>query len=1094
MKTVPVLAAVHGLIRKSLPFWALPALLSFSHVDSVRAQGYYYPVYTPATTTSAPVYNFQPYAGIPEYAALDGEVRNAAAALPTPQLMSIYIPTPAGYSPPTAAVFEAALNRSVSALVNDGIPGVTLQSLVLAATQYMPADRVALGNQVSRAIVTKYAADPATASSLLTSVVDALALSQPTLAVATIQGMLGTDATGKTAVGSVAFNTAGAHVIADIVAETIAAISTDTAGINSVLGTGVGAISAANLSAVQKSAAVIDSSNGLVQIVLSSSGAQNNQANVATIVKNLLSTVAISLVPPTAPALPVSNPGSSIGQILGAAVNALQFVPPTNTAQDTLDRYNLIALTDGALSAQGASNAAGIRDYLNSNAIVGTTYLGVAYSSYTTAVANGYLNGTTAAGFSSYLAGTAPGYAAPSASAIAAAASGAVTKNAGLIGSFVQAALTAAPTTQTRDVVFASVLASPTSVNNAIVGAINPTGGPGGIPAPYGGGSFLDVAWGIYQAGPNTSAIGSIQLLIGRAGTLAASGPIFTSTLDAVTKLVAGAVGGADAGGKAGIIADIIYQAASSTKGSAVGYSGPVARAAADAIAATPDLGPAANYIAVVAALAGNGGAYRQAILDATVNTPGVIADITAANNGADLVQSLQTDTQHRFYNTLTKFSDAAVAGASSVNADLIGAILANNGEADAALAVAIKESGVNPAALTATAIGVNTPFNANSAQVLTEVSKIASIAKTNLGAGASVQLFPYIGTETIAYPSLVRDIAIAWTVVDPDHAHYVATAVAFAQPNTANTTVSAVFQYTQITNATPHSQGGILGSKAFPGTRGTVIDQPAAAAAITAGYVTGILESDQTFRFGVATSAINATTLTNLKNVVGAAVAASITQSGTNLQGPIPATGSSQEVFNATSPGYSNYFRQSDGTSTTSFYTTGNNRRTVGAAGAVTGFVAQLTSQNDSTISAVTAAVLTQAGTSAKAYGLQMAQAAAQAFAWVSAGPAPGAVFSYNFAIPLDNAAHPDNPVWAIANALFAGGVTGVTMAQLENAAFFGITEANNGTIGAGALGLNAKGLTDGTLVVAPAGNPKGDFYIHASATGVPVTNIFNL
>ena len=53
---------------------------------------------------------------------------------------------------------------------------------------------------------------------------------------------------------------------------------------------------------------------------------------------------------------------------------------------------------------------------------------------------------------------------------------------------------------------------------------------------------------------------------------------------------------------------------------------------------------------------------------------------------------------------------------------------------------------------------------------------------------------------------------------------------------------------------------------------------------------------------------------------------------------------------------------------------------------------------------------------------------------------------------------------------------------------------EANKGTIGAGALGLNATGLTDGTLHVAPAGNAKADFYQHASATGTPVTNIFNL
>ena len=86
--------------------------------------------------------------------------------------------------------------------------------------------------------------------------------------------------------------------------------------------------------------------------------------------------------------------------------------------------------------------------------------------------------------------------------------------------------------------------------------------------------------------------------------------------------------------------------------------------------------------------------------------------------------------------------------------------------------------------------------------------------------------------------------------------------------------------------------------------------------------------------------------------------------------------------------------------------------------------------------------------------------------------------------------------PVYAIANAM-AGTVAGyATLAQLENAVAFGINQAENGVIGAGALGLNATNLnaSNGTLVVNASGNTNSNFYIHRSGTGTPVTDIFNL
>src|SRR5581483_10630174 len=201
-------------------------------------------------------------------------------------------------------------------------------------------------------------------------------------------------------------------------------------------------------------------------------------------------------------------------------------------------------------------------------------------------------------------------------------------------------------------------------------------------------------------------------------------------------------------------------------------------------------------------------------------------------------------------------------------------------------------------------------------------------------------------------------------------------------------------------------------------------------------------------------------------------------------LQGPT----SPFNATNAASTGYASYFRQSNGLGLGTIYTSGGNTRTVGAAGAVTGFVAQLTYYGDSTITATTAAVLTAATNVARGYALQIAQAAGQAFAWVAAGPGAGSTFTTTNDPTLSPTAQvAGNVAYDIAVAVLAGNATNANpssvvtpIQQLMYAAYFGITEANNGTIGAGALGLNATGLSNNTLQVAPAGNAKSDFYQH--------------
>jgi hypothetical protein len=333
--------------------------------------------------------------------------------------------------------------------------------------------------------------------------------------------------------------------------------------------------------------------------------------------------------------------------------------------------------------------------------------------------------------------------------------------------------------------------------------------------------------------------------------------------------------------------------------------------------------------------------------------------------------------------------------------------------------------------------------------------------------------MFDFVSHQIIVNPTMLKDIATAATVIDPDNVNFVAHAVAFNKPLSASTAVGALFTYAQITNPTPFAAptpgnpSGALTTKTFPGAaRGVIIDQPAAAASITAALTSGILEANLTA----------SDTQSALTSTISAAVVASLTQNATNLRGPV-------NPFNAVGDETKN-FRQSDGASPTSIKS--GVQQTVGVAGAITGYIAQVTNAGDSTISPITKAVLTAAvGGGARSYALEIAQAAAQALRWVG-----GSNVDVN-ASPTNQVA--GNPAYDIALAKSTA-VSSFTLQQLMNAAYFGITEAAAGTIGAGALGLNATGLGNGSLLIKAVGNANSDFYQHRSATGAPVTNIFNL
>jgi hypothetical protein len=905
------------------------------------------------------------------------------------------------------------------AAVGNVPPGISIASLANEAVAWRPSDRAATATAIAQSIL-QNSPDATTTVSNLTVAVDALSKSQPTLIDSIAPSIFNVTASSS--------NPAISSGLSQLVATSVSNVPTDLARVASLVSSGLTSINnSASLTAAQKTAAFIDPSTGLVNTLLSSANADNNPASIDTIVKTATYGAFSGM--------------ASLTQVLNASVAAL---PTKNNA-------TLGALVDGALRSQGGSAASIASTIAAANP---------ATASYTNAVVGGYSNSATLAAFQTYVTGN-PTLA-------DAVASGAVVKGTLTPAVVVQWALRNG-TTDPKSVVAATVGANLQSANATVLGAINTT-----THTPWGTATFGDLAYGGSTAAPVEQVGNVVQTILQNSST-----GITALSVPTVTSVVDNAIQGATAGSKGGAYADIVYKAETIARNT-TGASAPLVTQAVDSINAAGG----ASYVGVIAALAGD--AYsvnKTAILTAGINElTNTGGDPIAANNGANLIQALRANTAKIFTTTLTGFNTAvgSASPTNSVIANVYATILTNPTEADASLAAAIKQSNLSPTTLSAVASDAlrvsNTTFNGVN-PTLQMVQQVVSHVKAQaLTAGGITDMVDFVSHQIVLNPLMVKDIAIAATVIDPDNVHFVAHAVAFNKPLSASSTVGALFTYAQITNPTPFAAptpgnpSGALTTKTFPGpTRGVIIDQPAAAAAITAALTTGILEANLT-----ATD-----TQTALTSTISAAVAASLTQNGTVLKGAV-------NPFNAAGDTTKN-FRQSDGASSTSIKS--GVQQTVGGAGAITGYIAQVTNAGDSTISAVTKAVLTAAvGGGARPYALEIAQAAAQALRWVGGN---------NVSLAADpNLQAAGNPAYDIALAMSTS-VTGfATLQQLMNAAYFGITEAASGTIGAGALGLNATGLNPGTgaLLIKATGNANSDFYQHRSATGTPVTNIFNL
>jgi len=438
------------------------------------------------------------------------------------------------------------------------------------------------------------------------------------------------------------------------------------------------------------------------------------------------------------------------------------------------------------------------------------------------------------------------------------------------------------------------------------------------------------------------------------------------------------------------------------------------------------------TYIAVVGALAGNGSLNAAALKAAGIAADGLHnggANAVPINAGANLVTALFPYT----LNELAAYAATTAALATPGSADrdralLYAATLAHPSDVVGALAAVITKSALAPAAtLTQDAISAARTKQEN----LAVAGEVAGFIKTKVTAGLpTLDIQAYIGAKVLENPSFVADIATAGTVSIPKFSHFVAHAIAFNAPQQAYLAAAGILQHSLITATT--------------GTAGVdklaLGDRPAAVAAISAALTTGIVENRD---LSVADKRL---ALTNA------------------VKSTVTALGPTYTAYNAQLGTAAYSFRTSNGNVGT--FTTGPAK---GVAGAVTGFVAQLVNAGDTVVSLDITKALSaiSAAVGSGGFKLDIAQAAAQAFGWVSGQVAPAGVAA------------------AIANAVYTGYTPGYTLAQITNAATFGLSEANGG-VGPGAKpGAGAGGLRW------TAGDP---FYSHKSASGDPVSPILSL
>jgi len=496
-----------------------------------------------------------------------------------------------------------------------------------------------------------------------------------------------------------------------------------------------------------------------------------------------------------------------------------------------------------------------------------------------------------------------------------------------------------------------------------------------------------------------------------------------------VSNVVTGAVNGAYLNGKTSGISGIVYNAENAAYNTSSALTASVT-AGVNAILANDGSSDKPTYIAVSAALAGYGGTVTttndpnlQAILSAASTADSRSVAVNAFTAATNLVNSIRLTTATSYISTFNSFV-SNVSASDTFQALLYAGSLADTYDTSAILAAAIAKGGgtINTTTLLADAVNANPTKQA--------ALNIAYTVATHIS-GTTADLTSFVGYQVQQNIANVADVAAAAVAVDPNQAHFIARAVGYSDPQTAYTAVKSLFAYAQITT---HGQNS---------NPSNPIDQTAAAAAISAGFTIGIIEAQNSP--SMTASGIQ----TALSNGIQAAVLAAVSQSGIALQGATLAS--------------------SLGTNTT----TSTNKKSVGAAGVITGFISQTvnvgnTALGQSNLSAavIDAALKAAVQNGGATYALQMAQAAGQAFGYISAGYQNGP------SVANLNSTQITAIATEIGNDLYTPG--GVALQNLINAATFGLNQGQAKVLGAGATGVSSYG--------------------QYNAQGAPVTDIFNL
>jgi hypothetical protein len=308
-----------------------------------------------------------------------------------------------------------------------------------------------------------------------------------------------------------------------------------------------------------------------------------------------------------------------------------------------------------------------------------------------------------------------------------------------------------------------------------------------------------------------------------------------------------------------------------------------------------------------------------------------------------------------------------------------------------------------------AAALLAETPVSVNDirAQALALNPKAAAGVNLAIDAANGIKnnpnnIFEIVDHLTQQNPKQGVDIATGAAAIRPDQAHIVMHASAFRNPGKAGKATTAIF--------------GVMlrDADATPGDD-DIDNTVAAAAAVAAAGTCGILAAQSPKQEAL------------LKSFVASATKAALLLTGNGSEG----AGNFQQSDNGGSP-----------TLTTQ----------KGPAGVTTGAISQLVNTGATSLSPTALAVITAIAKTAKAYGLEIAQAAGQAARAIAGASFTGAA--------------------AIGAAVAAG--AGGSAANYTNAANFGIAQAASSIVGAGAAGVVN--------------------YAHFNATGAPVTSIFDL